>query len=538
MKTVRKKKKSKKFILCLILLLLTAAGVSAWFYIDSLAYKVCRVEAGVNVLPSNFMKDGNAEAFFTEESQEFDITVPGTYQIVVKSGWFTHKATLYIEDTIAPQAQAVTVELQMGEVCVAEDLVTDIMDATRVMTAFVKKPDFTQPGSQKVTVRLTDQGENITEIESEIYIAQVIEELTVEAGSKPPTLEEFVVEAHQAEFVTDMAALNMNTVADYKVTIVADDRSYEPVLHVVDTVAPRAEVQDVSGYALVPRSAEEFIVSVEDATSVSATFIKEPDLTFIGTQEVELSLKDEGNNETVMTASLTLEADTQAPVISGISNIQLVVGDTVSYKKNIKVTDNCEEGLTLDIDSSTVNLNAEGSYQVTYTATDLAGNITSKTITVTVYPKLYTEEQVNELADAVLAKIIKPEMTALEKVQAIYNYNMSHISYINHSEKINWIQGAYEGLVFGKGDCYVYACTAKVLLTRAGITNMDIEKIPAKTMHYWNLVDIGDGWYHFDTTPRKDHPTIFMWTDVQLMEYSAQHYNSHNYDHDQYPTVN
>ena len=182
MKSSKKKRKSKKLILCLIVLLIIAAGVGAWFYIDSLAYKVCRVEAGVNVTPSNFMKDGNAEAFFTEESQKFDTAVPGTYQIVVKSGWFTHKATLYIEDTIAPQAQAVTVELQMGETCSAEDLVTDIMDATKVTAAFVQEPDFTQPGSQKVSVLLTDLGENVTEIESEIFIAQVIEELTVEAA--------------------------------------------------------------------------------------------------------------------------------------------------------------------------------------------------------------------------------------------------------------------------------------------------------------------------------------------------------------------
>ena len=69
-----------------------------------------------------------------------------------------------------------------------------------------------------------------------------------------------------------------------------------------------------------------------------------------------------------------------------------------------------------------------------------------------------------------------------------------------------------------QGDCYVFACTAKVLLTRAGITNMDIEKIPAKTRHYWNLVDIGDGWYHFDTTPRKDGTIFFMWDDAKLME--------------------
>ena len=70
------------------------------------------------------------------------------------------------------------------------------------------------------------------------------------------------------------------------------------------------------------------------------------------------------------------------------------------------------------------------------------------------------------------------------------------------------------------------------------ILNMDIEKIPAKTVHYWNLVDIGDGWYHFDTTPRKDRPEIFMWTDEVLMEYSAKHNKSHNYDKSKYPEIN
>ena len=67
---------------------------------------------------------------------------------------------------------------------------------------------------------------------------------------------------------------------------------------------------------------------------------------------------------------------------------------------------------------------------------------------------------------------------------------------------------------------------------------MDIEKIPAKTRHYWNLVDIGEGWYHFDTTPRKDRPTIFMWDEARMMDYSQNHNLSHNYDHSLYPVVN
>ncbi len=121
---------------------------------------------------------------------------------------------------------------------------------------------------------------------------------------------------------------------------------------------------------------------------------------------------------------------------------------------------------------------------------------------------------------------------------AIYNYIRRNVGYINHSEKGDWVRAAYEGLAKRQGDCYVYACTAKALLTRAGIKNMDIAKIPTRREHYWNLVDVGDGWYHFDTTPRTDHTVFFLWTDADLMAYSAQHYNCHNYDRTLYPEIN
>ncbi|MDE5866432.1 MAG: hypothetical protein K2H31_07525, partial [Lachnospiraceae bacterium] len=218
--------------------------------------------------------------------------------------------------------------------------------------------------------------------------------------------------------------------------------------------------------------------------------------------------------------------------------LKVFIGESVTYRKNVSVTDNCLEGLLMTVDTTAVNLNEEGVYPVTYNAKDLAGNMTSVTVNLTVIPRVYDINEVYAAADSVLARIITPEMSQLEQVRAIFDYVRSHVSYINHSEKDDWVRGAYEGLVYGKGDCFVYACTSKVLLTRAGIANIDIVKIPTRTSHYWNLVNVGDGWYHFDTTPRKDHPVIFMWTEAQMMEYSGRHYNSHNYDHSLYPVVN
>lgn len=533
-----KKNSCVKIVMIFLILLVAAGAVGGWFYVDSLAYKVCRVEAGIEVTPSDFLTKPDETAIFAEGSQKLDITQPGEYFVKVKSGWFTHNCTLIIEDTIAPVGEAVAAEIEIGSTCAAEKLVKNIEDATAVEVFYEEEPDFNRPGRQTTRVVLRDRGDNRTVVETEILISPVVKELTVEAGSKPPTVESFLLAACDATLITAIEELDYTKVADYQIELQAEGESYPSVLHVTDTVPPIVSVHDLEGFALIPKTASDFVTSIEDVTEVSASFEKEPDWTVIGEQTAELVFTDGGGNETRKSALLILKEDTEAPVITGAVDQKVFIGDSISYKKSVTVTDNCGAELSLSIDSSNVNLNAEGVYPVTYSATDAAGNTTAVTVNITVCERKYDEETVNALADAVLERIIKPEMTEMEKVRAIYNYTIGSIGYISHSQKDDWIQAAYEGLKEKQGDCYVYACTAKILLTRAGITNMDIEKIPARTRHYWNLVDLGDGWYHFDATPRKDHPTIFMWTDEELMNYSAQHGKSHNYDHSQYPEVN
>lgn len=501
-------------------------------------YKECYVEAGVSVAPEDFFKNAAGSISYDESSAVIDTKVPGEYHVVLKRGNFNHKSTLYVSDTIAPVGEAVSVILGTGEVCEPEAFVSNIADATEVTVTYKEKPDFSKMGKQPVEVVLTDLGQNETVLVAELIIAPVISEVLVEAGSEAPAINEFVTEGVKAEFVTDMTAFDYSVLAEIPVTVKVDENTYDTTMRIVDTIAPVVEVKNIEGYLNVPYKAEDFVLSVEDVTEVTAKFVNEPDMSKEGEQQVTVSVTDAGGNETVKEASIIISKDTEAPVINGGDDIYVVIGNSVSYKNAVKVTDNCPQGLDLKIDNSGVNLSAEGTYQVIYTAKDLAGNETVKTVNVIVKAQKYSEDEVNALADKVLAKIIKEGMTPYEKVEAIYYYIRRNVGYISHSDKGNWVQGAYEGLVQKQGDCYVFACTAKVLLTRAGITNMDIEKIPAKTRHYWNLVDIGEGWYHFDTTPRKDGTIFFMWDEARLMEYSVKNKDSHNYDHSLYPVVN
>lgn len=501
-------------------------------------YRECYVEAGVSVSPQDFLKRINEEAGFGEGSDVIDTQIPGEYHVVIEAGMFQNKSTLYVTDTIAPQGKAQEVMIGNGETCEADAFVTEIVDATEVTITYKETPDFSKIGKQQVEVVLTDLGQNETVIVSQLIVAPVLSEVLVEAGSEVPSIKEFVIEGVNAEFVTDMTAFDYSVPADVTVTVKVEENTYDTTMRIVDTTAPVVEVQNVTGYLNVPYKAEEFVLSVEDVTEVTAEFVKEPDTSKEGEQQVTIRVTDAGGNETVKEANITISQDTEAPVIQGVNDIYAVIGGTVSYKNGVKVTDNCPQGLDLKIDNSCVNLNVAGTYPVIYTAKDYAGNEITATANVIVKEQKYSEEEVNALADKVLAKIIKEGMTPYEKAEAIYYYIRRNVGYISHSDKGNWVQGAYEGLVDKQGDCYVFACTAKVLLTRAGITNMDIEKIPAKTRHYWNLVDIGDGWYHFDTTPRKDGAVFFMWNDADLMAYSVKNKDSHNYDHSLYPVVN
>lgn len=521
-----------------ILLILAVSAVFFLLYENNKVYGECYVEAGVEVTAQDFLRDTDEQAFFAEGSDVIDSAVPGEYHVKIKTGLLPHNSILHIVDTIPPAGEPENVTLEIGETCVAAAFAGKITDATAVTVSYVEDPDFSKPGAQEVRVLLTDMGGNQAELTSELFVSRVVEELTVEAGSGPPALQDFVIEGEEASFVTGIYQFDYTVPADREVTLRVDGADYKTMLHIVDTIAPEMAVRDLQSFTKVPRKPEEFVVSVRDVTEVSLRFREEPDITLEGEQTVAIVAVDQGSNETVKEAKLILAADTEAPVITGVEDLTILEGDAISYKKNVTVTDNCPDGLELMVDNSEVNLSEEGEYPVTYIARDVSGNETTVTATVIVEPRMYDLQTVYALADSVLAEITTPEMTPLEKVKAIYRYNTGNIAYINHSEKDDWARAAYEGLAEHKGDCYVYACTAKVLLDRAGIQNMDIEKIPTSRRHYWNLVNLGDGWYHFDTTPRTDHPTIIMWTEAQLMEYSGRHHNSHNYDHTLYPEVN
>ena len=378
-------------------------------------------------------------------------------------------------------------------------------------------------------------------------------------------------------------------------------------VEVKDTLAPEVTLQEVAlsyGEECIP---EDFVVAGKDATGVTYAFVTEPDTKKLGEQTIEIKATDKYNNTSTYSTTLTVKGvipsytieggselppanvfvidehidavyttevdsailstvgehaiqitvqgnvedvtlvveDTTAPTIT-TSEIKVVVNGSISYKKNIKVTDNCDEdtAIQISVDNSQVNLGAVGSYVIHCTATDAAGKTSTKDVTVAVVEpsvEIHTWDEIYGYADKILANIIDDSMSMYDKAYAIFKWTHGNIGYYSDAPTYDWLQGAYNGLVKRRGDCFAYASTSKVLLERIGLKPLVIEKEiedwTYSSDHYWLLLDVGEGYYHFDATRRADGTCVFMWTDAELLEYSNSHHGSHNFSRDKYPKI-
>ena len=260
-----------------------------------------------------------------------------------------------------------------------------------------------------------------------------------------------------------------------------------------------------------------------------------PDLSTVG--EYALSLSTPQGRRTVL---LTV-VDTTPPVIEGVRDITVYVGESVAYRKNVKLTDNAgEEGLVLQVDSSAVNTAQEGAYSVIYSATDAAGNTVSATASVYVKTQNTNEPLLMEGVKRICDEILTPTMSNEDKLRAVYHYVQSNISYVNHSDKTDWIGEAYNGLfVTGSGDCFTYFAAAKAFLIYLDIPFIELQRAPGLTeeTHYWMLVNISDTpgvrtWYHYDATRLRaeyNHSGCLL-TDKQAQAYNKvrPHFYTHN----------
>ncbi len=278
--------------------------------------------------------------------------------------------------------------------------------------------------------------------------------------------------------------------------------------------------------------AEDFVESLPQGYTVR--FAEDYAFSNLGDYSLKLIFTDERGRETEREVALSLILDAEPPTVTGVADLSVCVGDGISYRAGVQISDNCDAPVTLTVDSSAVNTAAEGSYPVIYTAKDGAGNVTTVTATVYVYLQAVTEEMLWVEIDRLIATNIPQSATVEEQVRAVYHCVYDSIEYTSHSDKSNWVRAAYEGIRTGQGDCYTYFALSKAFLIRLGIENMDIQRTKGivEERHYWNFVNVGSKdaprWYHLDACHILGEPKPFgcLMTDAQIAAFSAERTDS------------
>ncbi|MDE6851862.1 MAG: Ig-like domain-containing protein [Lachnospiraceae bacterium] len=191
---------------------------------------------------------------------------------------------------------------------------------------------------------------------------------------------------------------------------------------------------------------------------------------------------------------------------------------TYRFKEHVKAVDARDGKVPISVDTSRINWKKEGIYKVYYTAEDKSGNQTKAWAKVQVCIPGAAEQ----IADIILSTKIKSGSEE-QKLRKIYQYVQGNCSYTGTGGHTNWRTVAANGIRSHSGDCFTYYAISKLLITRAGIPHIMVRRYPERKgyNHWWNLVYVRGGWYHFDTTPRNRKGYFCLQTDEQLHMYST-----------------
>lgn len=219
---------------------------------------------------------------------------------------------------------------------------------------------------------------------------------TLEYGNELPrevtAYAAFFSEEDEKEAVLDLGGVTPEYRGTYQAGIILNNKWHSFTIDVVDTIAPEYVLKEESITADLGETlyASWLFEEIKDASYVSKAFVdaegntdKKYLCSEVGESELTVRVADEAGNATDVVLKLTvIEPDTTAPVISGVKDIAVYIGNTPDYLEGVTAEDETDGDLTdkIVVDTSKVNVNKKGAYPVTYTCKDSSGNEAEESI--------------------------------------------------------------------------------------------------------------------------------------------------------------
>ena len=394
---------------------------------------------------------------------------------------------LILPDTVQPEAS---------------DFITGL-EESGIRVSFAPGYDAERMGQQEVSLVLR-KGFRSCELTAQLYRFHLRQELTVELGEETQVdVRDFVRDSNvSAELLTP---LEEGVGGIFTLELLCDSRKYSVQCTVTENIAPEAKGKELCVEADSMPDPADFLEDVKDNSKVTVTYKETPEFAMLGKQSVTLVLTDFFGNITEVEAIADIVPAKNGPQFTELTDIYLELGNTVSYKAGVTVTDAQDGELTFTVDSNGFDNKTAGRYTVYYYAEDSDGNrlIVPRTIVV----ESHIGQIVREKAQELLNKIIHPGMGRNEKIRVVAEYVRHNVWYSGNSDKSSVENGAYEGFVKWNGDCYTYYAMFRVMLDLMEIPNVEVRRVGGTSNHWWNLVEFEDGiYYHVDPSQHPNSP--------------------------------
>lgn len=398
---------------------------------------------------------------------------------------------LQLIDTTPPEVKFKDITKYIGYEINAEDFIIEKTDLSEISTEIANIPEITEFGKYPVTVIVKDIYGNETKKECILTIDWLNYNITLELG-QDLTKEDILMRPEQDANLVSKAELdriNKSPVGDYTMTLTNNEKEYVINIKIQDTTPPELELKDVQIYDDEKVDKNKFIASCKDASGkTETTLLTQIEYSKIGTQTITIEAKDEHGNKVEKQANLTIRKDTEGPVFSGLKEMTVAKNSTVNYQSGVKAVDAKEGNCEFSVDTSSVNIGVAGTYYATYTSKDSKGNKTSaKRKIIVKHNQEDTNNKFNEFYNNYL--VGKDALGIVSTIRNMISYNSS------------WGDDdpVWYGLTNRKGNCYVHVLLTQKALSKAGISNQVVKTTDGS--HYWNLVNIGGKWRHYDSTP-------------------------------------
>jgi len=179
--------------------------------------------------------------------------------------------------------------------------------------------------------------------------------------------------------------------------------------------------------------------------------------------------------------------------------------------------DNIEETLQKVVDrDSYLNSNIKSvGWKISGNSSASSINVEVKYI-ITAAKRLEADKKI----DSILEKIIKPYMNDDEKVKVVHDYIVLNGKY----DTTLHFYSDYDLLTEGTSVCNGYALLTYNMLNKLNIPVKLVNGTGNGQLHIWNMVKLGDYWFHLDTTwddPLPDNNTIsydyYMLTEKEIL---------------------